>query len=210
MVEWKDPRIDPFSCSQFHPPSLICSPRSRSTMPWAPALRSDSRTLRRDFVLRCVYQVAHDLPADRRIRVQQPVKASMRFHLCLEKRLSLRKQTIGKLWCAEVSVTRTNTSPCQAPQSTSGDLKSSSPAVDLITCLRSQRIEHKPWPGRSVESPEIRRLRLIISACRRAARCWCQMSLPRAVRVAAVRVGRETSAGRSRTPRGESPARIRR
>src|SRR6266851_1087077 len=42
--------------------------------PCAPALRSDSGTLRGDFVLSCVCQVAHDLPADRRIRVHQPVK----------------------------------------------------------------------------------------------------------------------------------------
>src|SRR6185503_12340783 len=33
MVVWNEPRVDPFSCSQFHPPSSICSPSSRSTSP---------------------------------------------------------------------------------------------------------------------------------------------------------------------------------
>ena len=31
MLVSNDPRIEPFSCSQFQPPSAICSPRSRST-----------------------------------------------------------------------------------------------------------------------------------------------------------------------------------
>src|SRR5260370_8127029 len=42
--------------------------------PCAPALRGDSGTLRCNIVLRCFCQVAHDLPADRRIRVQQPAR----------------------------------------------------------------------------------------------------------------------------------------
>ena len=34
IVVSKEPRVEPFSCSQFQPPSAICSVSSRSTMPW--------------------------------------------------------------------------------------------------------------------------------------------------------------------------------
>src|SRR5579859_1843099 len=40
----------------------------------APALARDSGTLGRDVLLGRVGEVAHDLPADRRIRVQQPIQ----------------------------------------------------------------------------------------------------------------------------------------
>src|SRR5439155_1449798 len=55
IVVWNDPRLEPFYCSQFQPPSAICSPIRRYVV----GLRNG--------------QVAIRLPANRWVPVEQPI-----------------------------------------------------------------------------------------------------------------------------------------